>query len=271
MDEPRPNKNKAAPADNYDPDEIDIDAILRESGLFGGIEHDKADSLLPDSNTNRFEQLRLRAGYASRSLNAALASLVELHTMLDAERCLAGQFIAEMGNWERMLLQLEQSYSARFSAVGSKSFERVNMESLLDTVRRQDNRIRDLESRLLDRADSITPPDEPAKAPYTGRLLVLVNGQDNQKFPLRNNVVRLGRDSHNDIRLTADHISRFHALILNDNHSAYIEDLGSANGVMVNSVRINRRKLRSGDIVSLGRTQLKYIDLEESAPGEGAA
>jgi hypothetical protein len=39
----------------------------------------------------------------------------------------------------------------------------------------------------------------------------------------------------------------------------------------MNSTRVRRQKLRSGDLIGIGRMQLKYIDLMEGASGEGQA
>jgi pSer/pThr/pTyr-binding forkhead associated (FHA) protein len=71
--------------------------------------------------------------------------------------------------------------------------------------------------------------------------------------------------------LRSSHASRHHARILTDDRYTYIEDLDSANGIMVNSERVTRQQLHSGDIINAGRIQIKYIDLMEGSAGEGQA
>jgi pSer/pThr/pTyr-binding forkhead associated (FHA) protein len=39
-----------------------------------------------------------------------------------------------------------------------------------------------------------------------------------------------------------------------------IEDLGSRNGVFVNSVRVDRRQLQQGDLVTIGETQFRFVE-----------
>jgi pSer/pThr/pTyr-binding forkhead associated (FHA) protein len=38
-----------------------------------------------------------------------------------------------------------------------------------------------------------------------------------------------------------------------------IEDLGSTNGVFVNSVRIDRHELHHSDLVTVGETQFRFL------------
>jgi pSer/pThr/pTyr-binding forkhead associated (FHA) protein len=44
------------------------------------------------------------------------------------------------------------------------------------------------------------------------------------------------------------------------NGATLIEDLGSRNGVFVNSVRVDRRHLQQGDLVTIGETQFRFIE-----------
>lgn len=69
----------------------------------------------------------------------------------------------------------------------------------------------------------------------------------------------IGRTPDNDIQIETKFISRHHALILTGPVSTFIEDLNSTNGVMVNNRRITRQTLRDGDIVTIGKTQFRYV------------
>jgi pSer/pThr/pTyr-binding forkhead associated (FHA) protein len=107
--------------------------------------------------------------------------------------------------------------------------------------------------------------------PYVNRLLVIMNGNENMKRPLNDNIMTIGRDAKNDIQIRSRFISRYHARIISDANGAVVEDLDSRNGVNVNSLKVRRQALRSGDLIDLGKIQVKYIDLMEGSAGEGSA
>jgi pSer/pThr/pTyr-binding forkhead associated (FHA) protein len=51
--------------------------------------------------------------------------------------------------------------------------------------------------------------------------------------------------------------------VLTHSIGTVIEDLGSKNGLLVNSQPVTRRVLQDGDIVSLGgKLDLKYVELD---------
>jgi pSer/pThr/pTyr-binding forkhead associated (FHA) protein len=69
----------------------------------------------------------------------------------------------------------------------------------------------------------------------------------------------IGRTPDNDIRIDADFISRHHAVVLLYGTKTVLEDLNSTNGSYVNSERINRRTLKEGDIVTLGKSEFRFV------------
>jgi chromosome segregation ATPase len=69
----------------------------------------------------------------------------------------------------------------------------------------------------------------------------------------------VGRTPDNDIRIDAEFISRHHAVVLLYGTKTVIEDLNSTNGTYVNSERINRRTLKEGDIVTLGKSEFRFV------------
>ncbi|MSR62847.1 MAG: GAF domain-containing protein [Planctomycetes bacterium] len=71
--------------------------------------------------------------------------------------------------------------------------------------------------------------------------------------------ITLGRAIDNDIRLAGAHSSRHHCMI-EQGKEAWVHDLGSANGVQVNGVRVEGKKaLKEGDVLSIGSARL-YIE-----------
>lgn len=69
--------------------------------------------------------------------------------------------------------------------------------------------------------------------------------------------VLIGRTEDNDVVLLQGGVSRRHARVYADGGGAWAEDLGSANGTLVNGQRLERpRRLRSGDEITVGAVVL---------------
>ncbi len=78
----------------------------------------------------------------------------------------------------------------------------------------------------------------------------------------------IGRGSEATIRLADDGISRRHAKVALEGGQLWIEDMGSANGTLVNGKTVARQVLRDGDKIQMGATTiLKFTysdELEEA-------
>ena len=60
----------------------------------------------------------------------------------------------------------------------------------------------------------------------------------------------IGRSEDNDLVLTEDGVSRFHARLHNDEGAIWLRDAGSRNGVFVNELRVtDHHALKVGDVV----------------------
>jgi chromosome segregation ATPase len=68
----------------------------------------------------------------------------------------------------------------------------------------------------------------------------------------------IGRTPDNDVHIDAEFISRHHAVALRAGAKTVIEDLNSTNGTYVNGQRVNRRTLKDGDLVTLGKTEFRF-------------
>lgn len=73
--------------------------------------------------------------------------------------------------------------------------------------------------------------------------------------------VIIGRSPDNEIYIKSKFVSRHHAQLISDDSGCIVEDLNSTNGVFVGEKVIKKRRLKSGDVVSLGVHQLIYHDL----------
>lgn len=95
-----------------------------------------------------------------------------------------------------------------------------------------------------------------------GRLVVekskaLENGNSYQAGPVP---LTIGRAEDNTLALPGDEFaSGHHARIESQRDGVWILDLGSTNGTFVNGARVDgRRKLREGDVVQIGDTELRF-------------
>lgn len=71
----------------------------------------------------------------------------------------------------------------------------------------------------------------------------------------------IGRDEINDIVISDEAVSGFHANFFFENSRLYIVDVGSSNGVHHNGERINSKvELRPWDVIRVGSTELEIID-----------
>jgi FHA domain-containing protein len=119
-------------------------------------------------------------------------------------------------------------------------------------------RVAPQESFIL--APSQLAADHPAAS--GGRLVVqkskaLKNGRS---FPAGPVPVTIGRAEDNTVALPDDEFaSGHHARIESQRDGVWILDLGSTNGTFVNSARLDgRRRLREGDLVQVGDTELRF-------------
>lgn len=76
-----------------------------------------------------------------------------------------------------------------------------------------------------------------------------------QVFHVPEGGLTIGRARDNSIVILDDGISRYHARLLYDGGSLWLQDAGSRNGVFVNGTRVtDHRALKVGDVVGLAET-----------------
>jgi hypothetical protein len=81
---------------------------------------------------------------------------------------------------------------------------------------------------------------------------------DGSQHEVKQRRVVLGRSRDCDIQLHDANVSRRHAELRQEGASYWIVDLGSTNGIEVNGKRVKRAKLRDGDTITLGSTDLHF-------------
>jgi hypothetical protein len=98
-------------------------------------------------------------------------------------------------------------------------------------------------------------PDAPPPEPQREVVTLTVGGR---KHEVTSHKVVLGRSREADIRVSDVNVSRRHAEIRQEGAGYWIVDLDSTNGVEVNGKRVDRARLRDGDRITLGATEVVF-------------
>jgi len=98
---------------------------------------------------------------------------------------------------------------------------------------------------------------EPGKP---GRYIQVRGPDQALLIPLGDGAFHVGRGLVADLQLDDMSVSRRHAIIVQRDSGARILDDRSLNGTFVNGRRIDSADLRSGDLITMGRFDLCYLD-----------
>ena len=96
--------------------------------------------------------------------------------------------------------------------------------------------------------------------PVAPTLYVSHDDEMLNEFTFERPRVLIGRSEHNDISITSNFISRYHALIVRHNTATFLMDLNSTNGTFVNSRRISNHILIHDDVITVGHHHIKFVD-----------
>jgi hypothetical protein len=110
--------------------------------------------------------------------------------------------------------------------------------------------------------DSLTARVKAPAWPSEAWIVVDGEGADGVRHGIGRAMVRIGRESDNDIHLTDKTVHRYHAAIHRTEDAEFvITDLSSAggNGVTVNGRAVGEARLSDGDSIELGHAKLKFI------------
>jgi hypothetical protein len=98
-------------------------------------------------------------------------------------------------------------------------------------------------------------PEAPAPEPQREVITLTIDGR---KHEITSPQVVLGRSREADVRVADVNVSRRHAELRQEGASYWIVDLGSTNGVEVNGKRVDRARLRDGDRITIGATEVVF-------------
>jgi hypothetical protein len=101
-------------------------------------------------------------------------------------------------------------------------------------------------------------PETQASNP--GRVVISMQGLPDKDIPLVGGRILVGRGEDADVRIDSVFVSRYHALIVRDDGHDLMLDLGSTNGLVVNSRRVLRRALQHRDVIQVGPAKVTYLN-----------
>lgn len=168
-----------------------------------------------------------------------------LQNELDAQRDLIAVLETEISKKQESLDMLDRN-ADRLSAIGSG-------------IRELDVRIDD---HWLEQANSLV---DQSLEPIEHYIVSEEDGSaEPVRYPLAKKELTIGRSRDNDIRINSRYISRVHARIRCDGSRVTIEDAGSKNGFLVNSMPVTSHTLTNGDELEIGESKFKYLDLSSA-------
>jgi chromosome segregation ATPase len=194
---------------------------------------------------HREQRLRTSSVELDRFRHELIAARSEIeHSRADAARL------------ERAILEKDRALDARDARIATLQQELDQRLVALQKLNAIDVSLQGLDSRMAERLRGTEAITGAAVTP----ALICLTGDAPQRFQLTKRVMTIGRGPQCDLQIMTHFVSREHARISFSGRSAVIEDLGSRNGVFVNSVRVDRHELQQGDLITIGETQFRYIE-----------
>jgi FHA domain len=206
--------------------------------LRGRIEELTAGLAAPEAERRALEE---RVGILTREAAESDSRLAHLESMNSELRATVGQLDTMLGERDAELQRATQIASMNSYALG-------RVQSSIDELGR-----------------SLTASEGAANQAQVSVLTRIDNGE-NHSVVLRRRTT-IGRDSDNDLWLPMRSVSRHHAVLIPAFRTAFVQDLRSTNGVLVNQRRVRCARLKHGDVVAFGGAQFRYTVTPAPAGG----
>jgi hypothetical protein len=106
-------------------------------------------------------------------------------------------------------------------------------------------------------ADLATPPTNSSGHPF----VEVVSGNSQMRCTILGDMLRIGREDDNDIRIPSSAVHRYHAAIHREDYDDWhITDLSGVegNGLIINGRRCHEARLHDGDLIQLGPGRLRF-------------
>ena len=108
---------------------------------------------------------------------------------------------------------------------------------------------------MIYRAPAPPTPEAPPAEPVQEVVTLTVAGRIHE---ITKPTVILGRSREADVRVADVNVSRRHAELRQEGAGYWIVDLGSTNGLEVNGKRTDRSRVRDGDRITMGSTEIVF-------------
>lgn len=92
------------------------------------------------------------------------------------------------------------------------------------------------------------------------KLVLSLNGAIQGEFELDQERLTIGRKPENDIQIDNLAVSGKHSMVITILDDSFLEDLGSTNGTYVNGKLVKKHALKDGDVIAIGKHELKYVN-----------
>lgn len=113
---------------------------------------------------------------------------------------------------------------------------------------------------------NVASPVPSASVEVAAKLVFLTGPKKGDELPLRVGDQRwvFGRGRQSTVVVSDDELSRQHFEIASRNGRFEVMDLGSKNGTWLNQKKIDKDELKSGDVIRVGLTQIKFLSMEDA-------
>lgn len=103
------------------------------------------------------------------------------------------------------------------------------------------------------------------------KVILMYNKKVIDQIELEQGDTKIGRRPGSDVVIDNMAVSGEHANIFTIGDDSFIQDLGSTNGTFVNNKRVTKHHLKHGDIITIGKHTLNYVNENQSKPAEDFA
>jgi pSer/pThr/pTyr-binding forkhead associated (FHA) protein len=100
------------------------------------------------------------------------------------------------------------------------------------------------------------------------KLVLSLNGAVQGEYELDQERFTIGRKPGNEIQIDNLAVSGKHSMIITILDDSFLEDLGSTNGTYVNGKLVKKHALKDGDVIAIGKHELKYVNENASDDDE---
>lgn len=202
-----------------------------------------------------------------RGLAEQVSSLQETNEELRHE---LDQTRKQMTKTEQKLVEARESEQSLLNKLKELAKADATNADLVTELESSKARIDGYKNQLaaLRRTSSVAGRESPRRAPGFRQtpsnragdcwMLVGLDSKVPDTYTVADGIVTIGSSPDSDIQIQSEFISQHHAQLISTHKGCVLGDLGSTNGTFINSRRINKRVLRAGDIVTIGKHRFRY-------------